>query len=111
MYDYHLATVGHAILFSERCTGTLWATFLMQGTQSHYIHFACKFGDMNTNKPDSCLSAVIHNSLFHVRFTPLFGKSTCRLYVITCFLYGKVTGIEIYDIVMTAASFLEWCAS
>jgi hypothetical protein len=82
-----LATAGHAILFSERCTGTLWAAFLMQGTQSHYIHFTCKFGDMNTNKPDSCLSAVIHNSLFQVWFTPLLGKSTCRLYVITCFFY------------------------
>ena len=27
------------------------------------------------------------------------------------FLYGKVTGIEIHDIVRTAELFLEWCAS
>lgn len=67
VYTNHSAPVGHADLFFERCTGTSWVAFLIQrnpNTQSHNIHFACKFGDMNTNKLDSCLSAVIHNSLF-----------------------------------------------
>jgi hypothetical protein len=48
IYDNRSATVGHANLFSERCSGTLCAPFLMQknpNTHIRYIHFACKFGD------------------------------------------------------------------